>query len=520
VGEVIGGDDAMNGAGVRSQRSTATLPVELAPLPEFAREAGVSQQSRAPGRGQSLAHGPHVQIAYAAIDTGLVYLGGTLIFCLRFQIPHSIAQLRHLLQETAGHKYVGFFLLYAALVVLACVTQDLYRTPRDRAFLDETLRVAKATGIATVLLVLFIFISGYKDMSRLVVILTGAQSFFSLSGWRYLKRKIVMRRTLRGIGISRVLVVGFGKMGRSLASWFDANPHLGYTVCGFLDTHRNGDAEVLGTVRDLRSVALAHFVDELFVTLPADGELVKETFLEARRLGLNLHVVPDIYDGLGWSAALHMIGGFTVMDLLEHPIPALGLALKRVGDVLGASIGLILAAPVLALAALWIRLDSPGPAFYTAQRVGWKGRKFRCYKLRTMVIQADQQKNELRSMNERKGPFFKMKNDPRITRCGRWLRKFSFDELPQLWNVLIGNMSLVGPRPHPVDDFERYELEDLRRLDVKPGMTGLWQVKARHDPSFATNVALDLEYIENWNLLLDVRILLSTVPAILRAEGR
>jgi exopolysaccharide biosynthesis polyprenyl glycosylphosphotransferase len=357
-------------------------------------------------------------------------------------------------------------------------------------------------------------------MSRLVVVLTGAQNFVSLSGWRYLKRKIVIRRTLRGIGISRVLVVGFGKMGRSLASWLTDNPHLGYSVCGFLDTHRNGDAQVLGTINDLRSVALAHFVDELFVTLPADGELVKETFLEARRLGLNLHVVPDIYDGLGWRAALHMIGGFPVMDLHEHPIPAFGLAVKRVADVLGASIGLTLAAPILALAALWIRLDSPGPAFYTALRVGWKGRKFRCYKLRTMVIQADQQKNGLRSMNERNGPFFKMNNDPRITRCGRWLRKFSFDELPQLWNVLIGNMSLVGPRPHPVDDFERYDLEHLRRLDVKPGMTGLWQVKARHDPSFATNVALDLQYIENWNLLLDLKILLSTVPALLRAEGR
>jgi len=137
-----------------------------------------------------------------------------------------------------------------------------------------------------------------------------------------------------------------------------------------------------------------------------------------------------------------------------------------------------------------------------------------------MVMQAEQQKDALRSQNERNGPFFKMNNDPRITQCGRWLRKFSFDVLPQLWNVLIGDMSLVGPRPHPVDDFERYDLEDLRRLDVKPGMTGLWQVKARHDPSFATNVALDLEYIENWNLLLDVKILLSTVPAILRAEGR
>jgi len=510
----------MHSTGTRSQREATTSTLQWPPLQEFAREAMLPQQSRVPGRGRSLAHGPHVRIAYAVIDFLLVCSGGILIFCLRFEVPHSIAQLRQLFRTTPGQTYVGFFLLSAALVLLACVTQDLYRTPRDRSFLDETFRVAKATGIATVLLVLFIFISGYKDISRVVVVVAGVQNFFGLSGWRYLKKKIVTKRTLRGIGISRVLVVGVGKMGRGLASWFTDNPHLGYSVCGFLDIHKNGDPSVLGTIRDLRAVALSHFVDELFVTLPADSELVKETFLEARRLGLNLHVVPDIYDGLGWRAALHKIGGFPVMDLHEHPIPAIGLAVKRGFDIVAAFLALILTMPILALTALWIRWDSPGPAFYVAPRVGWKGRKFRCYKLRTMVTEADEQKNSLRDKNERNGPFFKISNDPRITRCGSWLRKFSFDELPQLWNVFIGDMSLVGPRPHPVDDFERYDLEHLRRLDVKPGMTGLWQVKARHDPSFETNVALDLEYIENWNLLLDLKILWSTLPAILRAEGR
>jgi len=510
----------MNGTGTRTQRERTTLTLGEAPFREFGSEASLPRQSRVPGRGRSLAHGPHVQFAYAAIDAFLVCLGGALVSCLRFGTPHSIAQLRRVLDTTAGHTYVGFFLLYAALVVLASRTQDLYRTPRDRSLADETVRVAKATGLATVLLVVFIFISGYKDISRLVVVLTGAQNFFSLFGWRYLKRRIVIGRTVRGIGVSRVLVVGFGRMGQSFASWLMDNPQLGYTVCGFLDTHKNGDDRVLGSVRDLRSVALAHFVDELFVTLPAEGDLIKDTFLEARRLGLNLHVLPDIYDGLGWRAALHNIGGFPVMDLHEHPIPAFGLAVKRVIDIVGGSLGLVLTAPILALAAIWIRLDSPGEAFYTASRVGRKGRRFRCFKLRTMVIEAEEQKNSLRGMNERNGPFFKINNDPRVTRCGRWLRKLSVDELPQLWNVLRGDMSLVGPRPHPVDDFEQYGIEHLRRLDVKPGITGLWQIKARRDPSFETNVALDLEYIENWNLLLDLKILFNTVPAILRAEGR
>jgi len=155
-----------------------------------------------------------------------------------------------------------------------------------------------------------------------------------------------------------------------------------------------------------------------------------------------------------------------------------------------------------------------------ADRVGLKGRRFRCYKFRTMVADADFQKDKLRSTNDRHGPFFKMENDPRITRLGHWLRKSSLDELPQLWNVLRGDMSLVGPRPHPIDDFERYAIEHLRRLDVSPGLTGLWQVTARSDPSFETSMALDLEYIENWTLGLDLSILVKTLPALLRGEGR
>jgi exopolysaccharide biosynthesis polyprenyl glycosylphosphotransferase len=273
-------------------------------------------------------------------------------------------------------------------------------------------------------------------------------------------------------------------------------------------------------LRDLRKIALGQFADRLFVTLPADREVVKEIFLEARRLRMNLNVVPDIYDGLGWRAPVETIGGFPVIELHGEPIPAMGLAFKRAIDLLGAAALLLLTAPLLAFAALRIRCDSPGPVFYPALRVGRKGRKFRCYKLRTMVAEADAQKEQLRPANERNGPCFKIENDPRITRCGRWLRKFSIDELPQLLNVLRGDMSLVGPRPHPVDDYERYTIEHLRRLDVKPGVTGLWQVTARRDPSFDTNMVLDLEYIENWSLQLDLRVLLRTFKVVLEGEGQ
>jgi exopolysaccharide biosynthesis polyprenyl glycosylphosphotransferase len=316
-----------------------------------------------------------------------------------------------------------------------------------------------------------------------------------------------------------VLIVGAGAAGRAFAAWLEANRHLGYFVCGFLDAQRNGDVRVLGSLEDFRRVALEQFVDQVFVALPAERQVVKEIFLEARKLRLDLNVVPDLYDGLGWHAPVHTIGGFPVLELHGQPIPAFGLAAKRMLDVLLGLVGLVVSVPILGLAALWIALDSPGSVFYSAMRVGRKGTKFRCYKLRTMVLDADSAKDELRPLNERSGPFFKMENDPRITRAGVWLRRFSIDELPQLINVVRGEMSLVGPRPHPLDDFELYRAEDLRRLDVKPGVTGLWQVTARQDPSFETNIALDLEYIERWSLSLDFRILLKTPPAVLRAEG-
>jgi len=200
-----------------------------------------------------------------------------------------------------------------------------------------------------------------------------------------------------------------------------------------------------------------------------------------------------------------------VMELHSKPIPIVGLLFKRVLDVTVATATLILLSPLLIALAIAIKRDSCGLIFYCAQRVGKKGRKFECYKLRTMVHNADVLKEELRGRNERMGPFFKISADPRITRLGSFLRKFSLDELPQLWNVILGDMSLVGPRPHPVDDYERYNLEHLRRLDVKPGITGLWQVTARQDPSFETNMRLDLEYIESWALWLDLKILLKTL---------
>ena len=203
-----------------------------------------------------------------------------------------------------------------------------------------------------------------------------------------------------------------------------------------------------------------------------------------------------------------------------RPILSMGLFVKRIMDLLLSAVALLLLWPLLLAIALAVKLESPGPVIYASLRAGKKGQKFVCYKFRTMVDGADELKDSLRRYNERQDPFFKIAEDPRVTRLGRFLRKYSLDELPQFWNVLKGDMSLVGPRPHPLDDYARYRPEDHRRLEVKPGITGLWQVIARRDPSFETCLKLDLEYMKSWNLLLDFKILMRTVPGVLAGEGQ
>jgi lipopolysaccharide/colanic/teichoic acid biosynthesis glycosyltransferase len=188
-------------------------------------------------------------------------------------------------------------------------------------------------------------------------------------------------------------------------------------------------------------------------------------------------------------------------------------------DVAVAGFLLTVLIPLLLLIAVLVELQSPGPVLYAALRAGRKGRPFRCYKFRTMVQNADDLKARLRQSNQRKGPFFKIAGDPRITPLGRLLRRYSLDEFPQLWNVLKGDMSLVGPRPHPLDDFEAYDIEHFARLDMLPGITGLWQVTARRDPSFQRGMDLDREYIRNWSLHSDLRILLKTVQAVIGGSG-
>jgi exopolysaccharide biosynthesis polyprenyl glycosylphosphotransferase len=326
----------------------------------------------------------------------------------------------------------------------------------------------------------------------------------------------------RGTGAMRgarnVLIVGAGGLGHRLADYLEKHPEMGRSVCGFLDDRKLPGQGVMGRTSDLAQLSRAGFVDEVILAAPHDRDLTLRVLSAARELRLDVKMAPDLF-GCEPTRETERIGSMPLISLHEERLPVAGLWMKRALDLVGAGAALMLLAPALAVLAILVRLDSPGPVFYTAPRAGRKGRPFRCYKFRTMVRDADALKEGLRERNQKQGPSFKITGDPRITRVGQVLRRYSLDELPQLLNVLKGEMSLVGPRPHPLDDFSAYAIEHLPRLDVIPGMTGLWQVTARQNPSFQAGMNLDIEYIHRWSLGMDLKILLKTAMVVWKGSG-
>lgn len=454
-----------------------------------------------------------------AADSALVALDwlllGAVLVPLRMLFP-----LVRAFQFDAGapRSLLGIALLHAALIMLIGHTEGIYDTGRD---LPEQSRIlGKSIGFATIVLGLGYFLQGAGRATGVLMGCAGTLHFGALWTWRWQSEKHSQRADESASNSRHVLIVGAGGTGRRLAAFFEAHPSDGRVVYGFLDDERQMGNGVIGRVADLARLARRGFVDEVLLAAPRDPEVVFQVLKEARRLRLDVQILPELFGCKVGEDAVERVGELPLISLHAEPLPAAMLALKRLVDVAGAlCTGIVLSPALLAIAAL-IRMDSPGPVLYRAQRAGRKGGLFRCYKFRTMVRGADSLKDKLRQKNERAGPIFKIAEDPRITRLGRFLRRYSLDELPQLWNVLKGEMSLVGPRPHPADDYAAYEIEHLSRLDVTPGMTGLWQVTARRDRSFSRGLELDREYIRTWSFGSDLRILAKTVMAVVRGSGQ
>jgi exopolysaccharide biosynthesis polyprenyl glycosylphosphotransferase len=337
-------------------------------------------------------------------------------------------------------------------------------------------------------------------------------------------------RWSRGIGRERYLVIGGGDVSRAVMTGIVARPHLGYALVGYLADRNPSDCEqhgaqplhfhYLGSIDSLKSVLREHMIDHVIIAIPiVEHHRLPGIVAVCRAHDVDFRMVPDLLELSFDRVDIAEFDGLPLIGLRDVSIQGFNLVIKRMMDILVTLLVAPFVLVVWAIVMIAIKLDSPGPVLFAQTRVGTNGKHFKVYKFRTMVVDAEQKKAELAQHNEADGPIFKIRNDPRLTRVGRFLRRTSLDEIPQLWNIVIGQMSWVGPRPATPDEVAKYEPWHLRRLAAKPGLTGLWQVSGRSDTTFEEMVRLDIYYVEHWSLLMDLRIVAQTIPTVLSGRG-
>jgi len=500
---------------------------------EFSPRLSESLPFPSDGAGRSVSGAPRRSPGTAKfwmILDGMIILGAAVVASLYELRVGPVDGARVLWHGTLVHGYsmsILLALLFGFITALMVTSRrlNLYSPTRLGNLLHEQRLSVQACLTSGLLLTGALYLVKAGDIPRSIVLITVGIVTVTLSLRRLVYRLLMYRRFERGMGTRSVLIVGSGQEAHALRQHLESIRHLGYTFKGFIEcpgcNSRYGatPCNVINSLDVIFQDARKAFVDEIFFTSPIEPDLVRDVLEQARKHGVDLRVVPDLYGGLAWNSPIEYIGQFPTIPLHRGHVPEMGLLLKRLLDIVFSSLVLIALLPVLLIIAVTIKLDSRGPVFYTSERIGRKGRVFRCIKFRTMVRDAEKRRADVLHMNERDGVLFKISNDPRVTKVGRFLRKYSLDELPQFFNVFHGDMSLVGPRPPIASEVREYKLSHLRRLDVLPGITGLWQVQARQDPSFDSYVSLDMAYIENWSLWLDFKIILRTVGVVFAGTG-
>jgi exopolysaccharide biosynthesis polyprenyl glycosylphosphotransferase len=422
----------------------------------------------------------------------------------------------------------------AALTLLACIKIALVVAvgatvllaqhgfyDRDRLSTSpvRTGTIVSSLSVALVVAVTFSYFFGDPKYSRLWLAAGWLLAIVGLTGWRWLAQSLYARMRDRLLPARRAIIVGANPTGEDLARELGQR----YDVVGYVDN--GSDLEpttaalpLLGPIAELERFVHTNAVDEIFIALPADRrEQIANVIQRGFRRRVEVRFLPDVGTlPLPRGVQIRHVG---TRALIGFASSARVTIIKRVMDVALASAGLVLLSPFIAAIAIAIKRDSVGPVFYRQVRIGKDGRSFYLYKFRSMQLGAEAMLDELRERNEAVGPLFKIRQDPRITRTGAFLRRYSLDELPQVFNVLRGEMSLVGPRPPLPDEVRDYEEWQLGRLRALPGMTGLWQVSGRSQVPFNDMVRLDLHYIRNWSLALDLNILVRTIPAVLASRG-
>ena len=445
---------------------------------------------------------------------------------LSFYGAHEIRKsfLQFLQKPHIPFFYYYNFLLFVNIVMpLVFYALGLYTTRRGELWVDELFRVGKSVLVSSVLLMAGSYlVQGYVFSRSLIVVFAGVciLAMFALR-WSAISWYNALRK--KGFNLRRTLIVGAGPTAAILKNELQKHRELGFDLVGFVRDHAEPEIQtdqdlfpILGTAAQLPTLLQKHNINEVFIASAADS---RELISRCKQDGVNIRLVTDLYSLSMHETEFEELAGMPMVLFKGNPLFGFNLALKRGLDVIGAALALLVLSPVFAVIAVFIKLESAGPVIFKQERIG-KGRKpFTMFKFRSMCDRAEALKTELAALNEASGPLFKIQHDPRLTRVGKVLRKYSLDELPQFVNVLKGDMSLVGPRPPVQREVVQYTEWGLKRLDIKPGITGLWQVSGRSDLSFDEMLKLDIYYMWNWSLSNDSKILLRTIPVVLTGKG-
>jgi exopolysaccharide biosynthesis polyprenyl glycosylphosphotransferase len=464
-------------------------------------------------------HGRLLRLLTMMVDA----LSAISLFVVVSVLRFGPADWQHVWQVSVGSTWlllVGYAITWVALLGL----HGSYRPRTHWSAQGEAAAIVRATVILGLVSFSALFLLDLVDVSRLVILILLPLQAITTILFRAGLRSVLGAARRRGRNLRRVIVVGTGPTALSFARQLEDHWSLGLIVDGLVGPVPDERTRwtILGSIDELPSILHDRIVDEVAISLPPEEAHRLESISRlAADQGKTVRIPLEIPAVALASGHVEDLDGTPVLSIVSGPDRELALAAKRFTDIVGAALGLIVLSPILLVIGIAIAASDGRPVLFRQPRAGLNGRPFAIAKYRTMERDADARRAELRTLNEIDGnASFKMTNDPRVTRLGGMLRRTSLDELPQLWNVLKGEMSLVGPRPHPFDDVAGYDDWHRRRLTMKPGITGLWQIGGRTEPSFDRWVIKDLEYIDRWSLWLDFRVIAKTVPALLRAEGR
>lgn len=460
-----------------------------------------------------------------ALDMSLAVIAFVLAYIVRYnlQLIRPVTEVN----QAPFEPYLPYVLIYAGLLFLGYHSSGLYRTVRGRSWLEEVYFILNGVTSTTVILMAISFVAQPLVFSRLMMIYVAAITIVLLASLRAFRRYIQANLRARGIGVERVLVVGANEVGMAVMRILIARKELGYRPVGYIDSQPDraqvdlGRVHGLGGLADLEHAIADYAVDTVMITLPwSDHDGILHVVETCKRYDVSVQMVPDFFQLNLRQVQVETLDGIPLMRVNHYAeFPVIDRLLKRTVDVTLVILSMPIWLPIFGLVALAIKLEDGGDIFYRQKRVGENGNEFNIIKFRSMVPNAHKLHAKMVAASGDDPRHAKFKDDPRVTGVGRFIRKWSIDELPNLINVLTGEMSLVGPRPALPEEVKQYEPWHAQRLQVMPGVTGLWQVSGRSDVPFDEMCLLDIYYIENWSLKLDMQILMMTIPLVLFRHG-